>query len=97
MNVRAEDLRWQSGATRWSRIRTLVITDDVAQRTTLTGRRDTAVVATPLELVFALEHAAALIATIVLAGRFVFDHSLTAFLRENYPDLGIDRLEEEAN
>ncbi len=97
MNVRAEDLRWQTGASRWRRIRTVIITDDGRQRGRLAGRRDTVVVTTPLELVFALEEAAAQLATIVLGGRFVSDHDLAGFLNEHYPQVGVDRLGAEAN
>ncbi len=97
MNVRAQDLRWQSGAGQWSRIRTLVITDDMGQRGRLADRRDTVVVTTPLELVFALEEAAMPISTVVLAGRYMFDHNLSAFLCEHYPQVGVARLGAEAN
>ena len=97
MNVRAEDLRWQTGASRWSRIRTVIITDDAGQRGRLAERRDTIVVLTPLELVFALEEGATLVSTVILAGRFVFDHDLAAFLNDHYPQLGLDRLGAEAN
>lgn len=97
MNLRAEDLRWQTGASRWSRIRILVITDDVGLRGRLARRRDVAVVATPLELVVALEEGASLISMVVLGGRFVSDHDLTAFLNEHYPEVGLDRLGAETN
>jgi hypothetical protein len=97
MNLRAEDLRWQTGTSRWSRIRTLIITDDVGLSSRLAGRRDTVVVATPLELVFALEAGASLISTIVLGGRFERDHDLTAFLHDHYPQVGLGRLGVETN
>jgi len=96
MNLRAEDLRWQTGATRWSRIRRVVITDDEEQQPSAT-RRDTVVVTTPLELVFALEDRHKMISTVVLAGRFALDHALVSFLGENYPQVNIDWLGEEAN
>lgn len=97
MNLRAEDLRWQTGPSRWSRIRTLVISDDAGQRGRLTERRDTLVVATPLELLFALEHGDRMISTVVLAGRFVLDTGLVSFLGETYPEIGVDWLGAEAN
>lgn len=97
MNLRAQDLRWQTGASRWSRIRTLVITDDAGQRKRLAERRHTVVVATPLELVFALEDSDKMISTIVLAGRFVVDRDLLSFLGETYPQIGVDWLGVEAN
>ena len=97
MHLRAEDLRWQTGATRWSRIRTVVITDDAGQRSRLATRRDTLVVSTPLELVFALEDAQRTLSTVVLAGRFALDQALVSFLGENYPQLGVDRIAVEAN
>lgn len=97
MHLSAGDLRWQTGATRWSRIRTIVITDDAGQRQRLATRRDTIVVSTPLELVFALEDTHRMIATIVLSGRFVLDHALVSFLGESYPQLGVDWLGAEAN
>lgn len=97
MNLRAHDLRWQTGATRWSRVRTLVITDDAGQRSRLAERRDTVVVASPLELVFALADPDRMISTIVLAGRFVLDRELVTFLGETYPQIGVDWLGAEAN
>lgn len=97
MQLRAGDLRWQTGASRWSRIRTLVITDDAEQRQRLATRRDTVVVGSPLELVFALEDTHRTITTIVLAGRFVLDHGLVSFLGESYPDIGVDRVGAETN
>jgi len=97
MNARAEQLSWEPGASRWSRIRTLIISDDPGQRERLGERHDTVVVATPLELVFALEQSEELISTVLLAGRFVFDHDLARFLDETYPQVGLDRLGVEAN
>ena len=94
MHLRAGDLRWQTGATRWSRIRTVVITDDARQRQRFATRRDTVVVATPLELVFALEDAQPTLAKVILAGRFVLDHTLVSFLGETYPQLAVDWLGE---
>ena len=75
----------------------VIISDDTELRARLAGRRDTVVVATPLELLFALEAGATRIAKIMLAGRFVRDHDLAAFLGEQYPEVGLDRLEVEAN
>src|SRR5688500_9101355 len=97
MNLRAGDLRWQTGATRWTRVRTVVITDDAGQRKRLATRRNMAVVATPLELVFALEDNDPSVSTVVLAGRFVVDHALVSFLGENYPQVGVHWLGVEAN
>ena len=97
MNLRAEDLRWQTGRSRWAKIRTLIITDDAGQRRRLAERHDTVVVATPLELVFALEDTDRLISTIVLAGRFVDDGDLATFLGDTYPQIGVDWLGVEAN
>ncbi len=97
MNLRAGDLRWQTGGSRWSRIRTVVISDDAGQRRRLAERRHTAVVATPLELVFALEEAGRMVWTIMLGGRFVLDHDLVAFLGETYPQIGVDWLGVETN
>lgn len=97
MNMRAGDLRWQTGPLRWSRIRTVIITDDSGQPGRLAERRDTAVVRTPLELLFALEEGATVVSRIILAGRFVFDHDLAAFLQDNYPQVGLARLSAEAN
>jgi hypothetical protein len=97
MNLRAGDLRWQTGASRWSRIRVLVISDDAGQRRRLAERRNILVVSTPLELLFALENNDQLISTVMLAGRFVNDGDLATFLGETYPQLGIDWLGAEAN
>lgn len=97
MNLRAEDLRWQTGPSRWSRIRTLVISDDAGLRGRLTERRDTLVVATPLELVYALEEVGRMVSSIVLAGRFVVDSALVSFLGETYPQISVDWLGAEAN
>src|SRR5436190_2049108 len=51
MSLRAGDLRWQTGASRWSKVRTLVITDDAGQRRRLAERRDTVAVGTLIVLV----------------------------------------------
>lgn len=79
----------------WPRIRTLIITDDRGQRARLAARSDTRVVGTPLELISMLEHGE-LISTVLLAGRFVEDAALPAFLQESYPQLGVDWLGAEA-
>ena len=97
MHLRAEDLRWQTGATRCSRIRTLVITDDAGHRQRFATRRDTIVVTTPLELVYALDAAQETISKIVLAGRFALDQALVDFIGENYPEVGVDWLGVETN
>jgi hypothetical protein len=90
----AEELR--EVVTRWRAIRTLVITDDRGQQLRLRERDDTIVVGTPLELIVALEAAHRLVSTVVLAGRFVLDHDLAGFLRDFYPELGVDGLGVEA-
>lgn len=92
MHVSAQDLRWQSGTTRCLRIRRLVITDDEAQGQQLAERRDTAVVATPRELMFLLAGDHRLVATVVLAGRFAFDDELAALVHAECPELGVERL-----
>lgn len=95
MNAHAEDLRGDALA-RWQRIRTLIITDDRSQQVRLRERHDTIVVGTPLELIVALEQAHRLVSTVVLAGRFVLDQDLAGFLRDFYPELGVDWLGAEA-
>ena len=75
----------------------MVITDDAGQRQRLATRRATIAVATPLELVFALEDPRGMISTVVLAGRFVLDQTLVSFLAESYPQIRIDWLGVEAN
>ncbi len=97
MNLRAEDLRWQSGGARWARIRMLMLTDDDVEGRRLQKRRNTIVVRTPLELIVLIESTAQTMSTIVLAGRFARDVELETSLRELYPELGIVRLEPEAN
>ncbi len=97
MNLRAEDLRWQSGGARWVRIRMLMLTDDDIQGRRLQKRRNTVVVGTPLDLIVLLESTQQTMSTIVLAGRFACDPEVESTLRELYPELGIVRLEPEAN
>ena len=77
--------------------RILIVDDDAGQRSRLAERRDTVVVATPLELVFALEHTGVTVSTVMLAGRFVRDRVLMSFLGETYPQIGVDWLGVETN
>ena len=96
MNLRAEDLRWQSGGARWARIRMLMLTDDEIEGRRQ-KRRNTRVVGTPLELIALLETTHHMMSTIVLAGRFAADEALHGSLHELYPELGIVRIEPETN
>lgn len=75
----------------------LMLTDDEIEGRRLQKRRNTLVVGTPLELIVLLESTQHTMSTIVLAGRFAVDDELKNSLHELYPELGIVRIEPEAN
>ncbi len=89
--------RWPSGTGQWSRIRTVIVVTDKQVRTTLEDEidADTALVATPLDVIARLEDAQSLISTVVLTDP-VEHRELAEFLVEAYPwlEVIVDGVEE---
>lgn len=82
--------RWPSGTGQWSRIRTVIVATDRQYRATLEDEvdADTALVATPLDVIARLEDAQSLISTVVLTDPAVH-RELAEFLVETYPWLEV--------
>ncbi len=85
--MHASQHEWPNGTGRWSRARTLVMSQDDRSRSH--DRDDVVVVTTPLDLIHELERTDHLTSTVVLTGAFAANRDLATFLVDFYPAIQI--------
>lgn len=78
--MNANGARWPRGSGQWKWSTTLIVDDRPVD-----AGVDQIVVATPLDMITALESSDLLIASLVLAGKFASNGIFGAFVRECYP------------
>ena len=85
MNLTDMPWEWPGGSGAWPRPRLVIITNDMRALGHRSSRPWSAVVATPLDLIVALDHAPDVDTIVVLDGAYAGSRELTLVLLDLYP------------